>query len=183
MLYALPYCTSSLYSSTELPTRIPAPSRGGSKRRLHQSLLLRVALIELQKNFLAELLLQQWSGPTVAVTNLELFCCCCCCWAYHSYLATVANAGIGWRGRVLSCNSNLRVPCIGFESILSGVRFSSEVQSISPLSSCSTYSTVAPVLIDAQGQTNQSLCRLVRTYLRMVAPVLIDAREPNRGYP
>jgi hypothetical protein len=39
----------------------------------------------------------------------------------------------------------------------SGVRFSSEVQSISPLSSCSTYSTVAPVLIDAQGnQTNRS---------------------------
>jgi hypothetical protein len=79
-----------------------------------------------------------------------------------------------WRGRVLSC-SNLRVPCIGFESLL-GVRFSSEVQSISPLSSCSTYSTVAPVLIDAQGtKLIAVLCRLVLTY-RMVAPVLIDAQ-------
>jgi hypothetical protein len=55
----------------------------------------------------------------------------------------------------------------------SGVRFSSEVQSISPLSSCSTYSTVAPVLIDAQGnQTNRSPLSLffLPTY-RMVAPV------------
>jgi hypothetical protein len=104
--------------------------------------------------------LQQWSGPpTVAVTNLELCCCCCCCWR-HSYLATVANAGIGWRGRVLSCNSNLLVSVLN--QSFSGVRFSSEVQSISPLSFLPTYSTVAPVLIDAQGtKLIAVLCRLV----------------------
>jgi hypothetical protein len=86
------------------------------------------------------------------VTNLELAVAVAVAVAVAgriSYLATVANAGIGWRGRVLSCNSNLRVPCIGFESILLGVRFSSEVQSISPLSSCSP-PAVAPVLIDAR---------------------------------
>jgi hypothetical protein len=145
MLYALPYCTS-LYSSTELPTRIPAPSgRLDIEAAAPGDLLLQS---HRATELLAELLLQQWSGPpTVAVTNLEL-CLLCCCWASHSYLATVANAGIGWRGRVLSCI--VTSGClVGFESF-SGVRFSSEVQSISPLSSCSTYSTVAPVLIDAQ---------------------------------
>jgi epoxyqueuosine reductase QueG len=114
MLYhtALP----SLYSSTELPTRIPAPLRrleigsGGSKELAAASRSHRA--VELSRRAT----LQQWSGPpTVAVTNLSFAVA-----MSHSYLATVANAGIGWRGRVLSCNSNLRVPCIGFESILLG---------------------------------------------------------------
>jgi hypothetical protein len=88
MLYhtALP----SLYSSTELPTRIPAPSEAARhwKRRLHQELAAASRSHRATVNFLAELLLQQWSGPpTVAVTNLELlllllgvsFLSCNCC--------------------------------------------------------------------------------------------------------
>jgi hypothetical protein len=104
MLYALPYCTS-FFIQHGTPYPHTGTLRGGSKleRRLHQELAAASRSHRATVELLAELLLQQWSGPpTVAVTNLEL--CCCCCWAYHSYLATVANAGIGWRGRVLSCN-------------------------------------------------------------------------------
>jgi hypothetical protein len=128
MLYALPYCTSFF---TVARNSLPAyrHPQGGSKLEAAPPGLAAVALIELL--CLAELLLQQWSGPpTVAVTNLDFAVAVAVGWAY-SYLATVANAGIGWRGRVLSCNSNLRVPCIGFESILLGcdslVKFSLSV--------------------------------------------------------
>jgi hypothetical protein len=89
MLYhtALP----SLYSSTELPTRIPAPSEAARnwKRRLHQELAAASrshrATVELSRRAT----LQQWSGPpTVAVTNLEL-----------AVAVAVAVAG-----RILICN-------------------------------------------------------------------------------
>jgi hypothetical protein len=99
---------------------------------------------------------------------------CCCCWA--SLLSCNCCQRWDWRGRVLSCNSNLRVPCIGFESILrvydSLVKFSQSSVVLFYL-----HRTVAPVLIDAQGtKLIAVLCRLVLSTYRMVAPVLIDAQ-------
>jgi hypothetical protein len=141
MLYhtALP----SLYS-TELPTRIPAPSEAARhwKRRLHQELAAASrshrATVELSR----ELLLQQWSGPpTVAVTNLELCCCCCCCVAGRIILILQLLPTLGLGGVAGSCLVIVTSGCLVsvLNQSFSGVRFSSEVQSISPLSSCSTY--------------------------------------------
>jgi hypothetical protein len=61
----------------------------------------------------------QWSGPPTVVTNLGFAVALFAVAGRLILILHVANAGIG-RGRVLSCNSNLRVPCIGFESILLG---------------------------------------------------------------
>jgi hypothetical protein len=117
----------SLYGSAGLP-HVPAPHRGGSTLEAAAppgSLLLRSrshrATVETfsRRATLTTVVVP----PTVAVTQpgallLPLL-------NAHSYLATVANAGIGWRGRVLSCNISLRVALYRFESIsFSGVRFS-----------------------------------------------------------
>jgi hypothetical protein len=154
--YKLTILHSPSASSTELPTRIPAPlqRRSKLKRRLHQELPW-VAHIEHCRTF-SPTILQQWSGPSHCSSDqpeLAVAVAVAAVAATYSYLATAANAGIGWRGRVLSCNSNLRVPCIGFESISFGCNDS---------------------LVKSAHQSLQ----LVHFHI-MVAPVLIDAREPN----
>jgi hypothetical protein len=152
MLYhtALP----SLYS-TELPTHT-GTLRGGStlKRRLHQELAAASrshrATVELSRRATLTAVVR---SPTVAVTNLSLLLLLLLCLIL--ILQLLPTLGLGG-GRVLSCNSNLRVPCIGFESILRVydlVKFSLSVLCRLVLPT----TTVAPVLIDAQGnQTNQS---------------------------
>jgi hypothetical protein len=123
------------------------------KRRLHQELAAASRLIELRRTFSPSYSYSSGPVPTVAVTNLRLLLLLLLCLIL--ILQLLPTLGLGG-GRVLSCNSNLRVPCIGFESILRVydlVKFSLSVLCRLVLPT----TTVAPVLIDAQGnQTNQS---------------------------
>jgi hypothetical protein len=117
MLYALPYCTS-FFIQHGTPYPHTGTLRGGSKleRRLHQELAAASRSHRATVELLAELLLQQWSGPpTVAVTNLSFAVAV----AGRIILILQLLPTLGLGGVAGSCLViNLRVPCIGFESIL-----------------------------------------------------------------
>jgi hypothetical protein len=98
-------------------------------------------------------LLLLFSALAVAAVAVAVGCCCGCWRGSWLFVSSYLAINVLWR------RSCLVIVLSVFESTF-GVRLQS-VQS-SSLSSCSTYSTVAPVLIDAQGtKLIAVLCRLV----------------------
>jgi hypothetical protein len=160
MLYALPYCTS-FFIHSRLPT-IPAPSgrldigSGGSTRacccgRSHR------ATVELFRATLAVV-----RSSTVAVTNLDFAVAVAVAVAGRIILILQLLPTLGLGGVAGSCLVIVTSGCLAsvLNQSFSGVRFSSEVQSISPLSSCSTYSSTGTDRC-ARTKLIAVLCRLV----------------------